>query len=439
MNRHKRCVSKIVSLNTSDVGGGAERIAWDLFKGYERQGIESWLVVGDKKSKDDRVIPLHASPHLDYRPYGMWSRAKWELRKFFCRQFGIEDFEFPWTHQMLSVTGSSPDVIHCHNLHGGYFDLRALIELSRAVPVFVTLHDAWLSSGHCALSLGCSKWQTGCGNCPDLDIPPAILRDGTARNWHRKAEILQQCQLYIAAPSHWLLNRMSESILSPAIAESRIIPHGIDLARFHPVEKSVARARLSNHVPQNGHLVVFAANQLQNNVFKNQRMLLSALRRLATLYTASPVHFVSIGSAGETERLGNVTVHYVPTTEQSELARFFQAADLYVHAAYEETFGLVIAESMACGTPVVATAVGGIPEVLGKEEAGILVEPGDAFAFADAIRLVLQNDEMRVAMGAAAWRDAQRRFCVERMVSDYLAWVDEQMSRKPITKLPNAA
>ena len=69
------------------------------------------------------------------------------IRKLKIRQ-GLEDFEFRVTRRRLNLTPERPDVIHCHNLYEGYFDLRALSALSRHVPVILTLHDEWLLTGH---------------------------------------------------------------------------------------------------------------------------------------------------------------------------------------------------------------------------------------------------------------------------------------------------
>src|SRR5262245_59012697 len=102
---------------------------------------------------------------------------------------GYEDFNFPASWHLLDLPPERPDILHCHNLHGSYFDLRALPWLSQQVPVVLTLHDAWLLSGHCAHSFDCQRWQTGCGQCPDLAIPPAIRRDATAYNWRRKRDV----------------------------------------------------------------------------------------------------------------------------------------------------------------------------------------------------------------------------------------------------------
>ena len=60
---------KVVSVNTTDVGGGAERSAWTIFRGLRETGVESWMLVGEKRSDDPWVLPMHSSPYIDYRQF----------------------------------------------------------------------------------------------------------------------------------------------------------------------------------------------------------------------------------------------------------------------------------------------------------------------------------------------------------------------------------
>src|SRR5205823_11441286 len=146
----------------------------------------------------------------------------------------------PWT----------PDVVHVHNLHGGYFDLRVLPELAGRSRLVATLHDAWLLTGHCAHPLGSDGWLRGCGNCPHLDTYPALLRDGTASNLARKRSIYEQLELTVVTPSRWLMDMVERSVLGPSAVRREVIPNGVDLSVFAPGERAADRA-----VP----LIVFAA------------------------------------------------------------------------------------------------------------------------------------------------------------------------------------
>src|SRR3546814_19635674 len=69
----------------------------------------------------------------------------------------------------------------------------------------LTLHDEWAYTGHCAYTLGCERWRSGCGQCPHLDVYPSIRRDASAANWTAKYDIYSSSRLYVATPSHWLM------------------------------------------------------------------------------------------------------------------------------------------------------------------------------------------------------------------------------------------
>jgi hypothetical protein len=116
---------------------------------------------------------------------------------------------------------SAYDIVHCYNLHGGYFDLRILPALSRRQPVILDLRDAWLLSGHCAHSLGCDRWRSGCGDCPDLGLYPSLPRDGTAFNWRRKQQIFSNSDVFVVTPSQWMLQKVRESMLAPNVRDAR--------------------------------------------------------------------------------------------------------------------------------------------------------------------------------------------------------------------------
>jgi glycosyltransferase involved in cell wall biosynthesis len=82
-------------------------------------------------------------------------------------------------------------------------------------------------------------------------------------------------------------------------------------------------------------------------------------------------------------------VSFIGQSPEDELIRHFQHATVLVHPALYEAFGMTLVEAMACGTPVIATRVGGIPEVLG--DAGVLIRPKDPGAIANAVTGLLGN------------------------------------------------
>lgn len=415
-------------LNTADRGGGAERLAMTVLDGFEALGTETWLAVGAKRTDHPRVVQLDASPFVDYsREQSPRRLAALRLRRRITNSLGLEDFEHPWSRRVLEMAGSPPDLVVCDNLHGGWFDVRALPALSRSRPVVLRLADSWPFTGHCACPLGCGRWETGCGKCPDLEIPPAIERDLTRLNWRRKRRAFSGSRLFLVAPSRWLLERATRSLLAPAIAEARVIPGAVDLDVFNPGGRN-GRG--------DGRRLLYVSHGGADNPFKDFGTIREAVSRLR-----APVELVVVGGAKEaSERLGeNRLIRHLPYVDSpAELASLYRDADVYVHAAPEESFCLTAAEALACGTPVVAAAGGGVREVVDHGRTGLVTAPGDPGALADALARLMDQPELRARMAAAGVAAARQRFDEKRIVADLHAWC-VQIAEREATRQPAAA
>ena len=92
--------------------------------------------------------------------------------------------------------------------------------------------------------------------------------------------------------------------------------------------------------------------------------------------------------------------------EGDHLAAQYQTADIFVHAALEEPYGMVVAEAMQWGLPIIASRTGGIPEVIGGERNALLVPPGDPGALAEALHRLIADPQLRTEMGQRAKRRA---------------------------------
>ncbi len=440
----------ILQVNTTDGRGGAARVAWNLFNAYRRRGYSSWLAVGRKQSNDPQVLPIQND-----LPDSLWSRA-WSktdeaisplvgkvrgvgLARSLLRQIGqpthilnrwqgVEDFDFPGSWKLLEHLPERPDLVHCHNLHGGYFDLRVLSTLSAQVPLILTLHDAWLLSGHCAHSFECDRWMIGCGHCPDLTIYPAIQRDATSYNWERKHEIFRKSRLYIATPSLWLMRKVERSMLMAGVVDLRVIPNGVDLSVFRPADKLEARRMLG--LPLEGKILLSVAPWIRSSSLKDYATMRAVVARLSERFRDEQVLFLALGEHGSPERIGGVELRFIPYQENPEtVARYYQAADVYMHAARAETFPNAIVEALACGTPVVAMSVGGISEQVENGHTGLLVQLGDSAAMASCIERFFRDEELRLKFAINAAEIARRRFDLNVQVEAYLRWYEQIMEK----------
>jgi glycosyltransferase involved in cell wall biosynthesis len=439
---------KILQLSHSERAGGAEKVAYDLFQAYREHGHYSYMAVGHKKTEEEGIfiIPNDAYRHPWTRAMRNYQKAflankqsaaaklsGWlanlgEITRRYERWQGMEDFHYPASRHLVELIQRRPDIIHAHNLHGGYFDLRALPNLSKIAPVILTLHDEWAFTGHCAYTFGCDRLELGCGECPHLETFPAIERDATAYNLKRKHEIYSRSQFYLAAPSSWLLHKAVRSILHPGIIEARLIPNGVDLAVFRPKNKIVARNELGLSLDSN--VVLFVGNRTRSNPFKDYTAMEEAVKRVATQSNGQKITFLCIGEKGEDRHIGSATFRFIEfQIDPVKLASYYQAADVYLHAAKADNAPLVIIEAQACGVPVVATAVGGIPELIENGNTGFLVPQGDSNAMAIRTLEILSNDRLRECMSENAAEMARRCYNLQQQVESYLNWYIEILAR----------
>lgn len=407
---------KILQVSKYDYLGGAARVAWSLFSGYRSRGLSSALAVDVKSVEDPAIIQIDNS--------GLF----WRIARAAELQFGLERMCFPGTSKLLKISNFVPDIFHAHNLHSGYFNLYELPRISARIPTVLTLHDTWLLTGHCAYFIDCNRWKVGCGQCPDLRRYPAVRRDGTALGWKRKRNIFAKSHLYLATPSQWLLNQVEQSILVPAIKKSRVINNGVDLQVYKPGNKEQLRQEFDLHVDDFVILYV-ASSKIKKSVYKDYQTIDLSLDIIADKMPKNKrLVFLGLGEKGDTQVLGNCVKRFIPyQTDPTSVAKYYQVADVYVHAANADTFPNVILESLACGTPVIATDVGGVNEQVIDGYTGFLVPQKDASAISERVlQLIYESDYLyRISENAA--HVAVERYSQDKMIINYLEFYNETL------------
>jgi glycosyltransferase involved in cell wall biosynthesis len=224
------------------------------------------------------------------------------------------------------------------------------------------------------------------------------------------------------------MNRALNSVLRVGVRDWKVIPNGIDLSVFHPGPKSAARQELG--LPPNAWISLFVGFGLRSSRFKDYETIESAITQ-ASVQSGRPHYLVCVGEAGEEQRHDLGVIRFVDyESDRNNLARYYQSADVYLQASHADNFPTTILEAMACGTPVVATRIGGIPEQIEDGATGFLVPAQDPGAMAERI-IQLQHDEPQLkAMGVTASQRVRKQFSLERMVDAYLSWYQEILSNQ---------
>jgi glycosyltransferase involved in cell wall biosynthesis len=187
----------------------------------------------------------------------------------------------------------------------------------------------------------------------------------------------------------------------------RVVPNGIDTAIF----------KNSNHTDKEPNSIVMVGNTEDRK--KGVVFLLKAIQLLKDDVN---VKLSIVDRHGDYTRYAPklVTEHglqdrvaFTGRLSVDELVRRYSVSEIAVTASVYEGFGLPCAEAMSCGTPVIATRAGALPEIIGSDGAGILVPPADPAALAEAIKRLLRDESLRQRMGKAARKRIEESFSWE--------------------------
>lgn len=311
------------------------------------------------------------------------------------------------------------DVIHYHNLHGGFFNYLALPALTAKKPSVWTLRDMWALTGHCAHSFECERWRIGCGKCPHPEIDPPIRRDATHWEWKLKQRVYRRSRMLVTTPSRWLRDLAQQSIL--ACRPIRHVNNAVDTDLFRPQERAALRHALN--WPMDATVLLFAAESLRNP-FKDYQLLLTALAGLTAAHRRNLV-LAALGEGTPPALDGLRVLALGYCSDDQQLARYYAAADFLAYPTKADNQPRVLIEAMACGCPAIATNVGGVPELIGPNETGILVEPGNAEAMRKGIEELLDDPAKRTRMGENGRRIAVERHGLQRHLTEMLSAYEE--------------
>jgi N-acetyl-alpha-D-glucosaminyl L-malate synthase BshA len=217
----------------------------------------------------------------------------------------------------------------------------------------------------------------------------------------------------VTTPSAWLARATHETLGVPDTVEIEIVPNFVDADRFRPAtgERPLPERPVVVHV-SNFRPVKRVADVVE--VFARLRATRPARLRLCgdgPDRAAVEARVAALGAGADVEFLG----------ERVDLPVVLQEADLFLLPSETESFGLAALEAMACGVPVVASAVGGLPEVIPDGEVGALCPLGDLPAMAAAAGRILGDADLHRRLSRAARRLAESRYRIEPAVDRYLA------------------
>lgn len=292
-----------------------------------------------------------------------------------------------------------PDIIHLHNIHQYYLNYSMLMNYLRTYKgkIVWTFHDCWPFTGVCHhyTEEKCDKWQKKCYDCPYIKKKKwkPIVDLSTKQFCMKKNATKQINELYIVTPSEWLADEVKKSFLKNRPVT--VISNGIDTDIFCYRGSSLKE----KYGILEKKVVLGVASHWTENKGLHDFELLSEL--LGDKY-----QIVLIGVDAD-KRTNNKILYLPRTANKEELAQWYSSADVYCNLSTEETFGLVVAEAMACGTPVVVYDSTALPELV-RETNSYICMPHDLTDVVQKIGLICTNG-----------KDTYSKICREKVIRSY--------------------
>lgn len=388
---------KVLSVCTSDAGGGAPRAAYRIHQGVRELGVDSRMFVKNKCTKDANVIALDEFvPHNPLYQAFDWTRNKVKnrIQHFRWNRYPNREDVFMSDLRGTALHGALKkldyDVLHLHWINQRFISLE---NLPKDKPIVWTIHDSWPFCGICHYFFDCDGYQKRCGDCPFLHS--GKQDDLSYKVWKRKAELYKDLDLHIVSPSRWLADCAERSSLFGGFSVE-VIPNCLDVEAFRPLNEKELSPRWQHFQKKKSEkpFVLFGAMNAATDKRKGFANLLSALKLLEQNGHADDFELIVFG-ANESELSINVNipVHFVGyVSNTKELVSLYNLANVMVVPSLMEVFGQTASEALACATPVVAFQCTGIQEVVNHKVDGYLVQPYMSEDLVNGILWCLENN-----------------------------------------------
>lgn len=403
---------KILQINAVYGISSTGRTTRELHEALIAKGHES-IVATSLSNKEDENVFLMGN-NLERKIHGLFSRV-----------FGLQGYySTRATKKLLKwIQTEKPDIVHLRNLHANYINLNLLLEYlsNQKIPTVVTLHDCWFFTGKCThyTTQKCWRWQTECHHCPKLKADHnSWFFDKTKKMWRDKTRAFQSIEnLSVVGVSDWITN---EAKKAPMFKGARLstIYNWIDLSVFYPREEDV-RGKYNINKEKFTLLCISAGWDKTSTKYKDLIELSKKLPDNMQIAILGKIDNI------EVDRSNLIFLGYV--SDINELARIYSSADVYVHLSREDTFGKVIAEAIACGTPAIVYNSTACPELVG-EGCGSIIDDFSVDMIVEQLQYLSKQDKHDIVLKCV--EHVRKNFDKEVLINRYEQLYQDMLSER---------
>jgi glycosyltransferase involved in cell wall biosynthesis len=374
---------KVLHLSQADIRSGAGRAAYRIHDGLRRRGVESELWVNRKESKDWTVL----GPPSDLQKILCMARsfiAAQLIKRVIKRDYNFHSLSLFPSELLSRINSSEVDVVNLHWVQGEMLSISDISRIQK--PVVWTLHDMWAFCGAEHYSED-DRWRDGyrSDNRPKDELGFDLNR----WTWLRKLKHWKR-PVHIVTPSRWLEMCVRESLLMRNWPVS-LLANPINTETWKPVAPFIARKLLGLSI--DAPLLLFGALGQSNDPRKGLDLLLESLGLLRGDLLAKNVELLVFGQSSPQHASDfGLPIRYLGEFhDDMSLRLLYSAADVMVVPSRRDNLPNTAVEAHACGTPVVAFRIGGLPDIVEHKKTGYLADPFDTGELAQGILWTLKK------------------------------------------------
>lgn len=401
---------KICQINCIYGEGSTGKITRDLHLTLLKEGHDAIVITPlANRFTSDKGVFVVSSKLLSY--------CSAILRRGLSMQF---DWAYYQTLHIIKILKhEQPDVVHLHCINGNNINIYLLLRFlaKNRIKTLYTLHAEFPYTGGCGNAVTCERWRKGCGSCPNLKSTQSLWLDGTHRTWKKQGksyQLFDKNLLHFTAVSPWLLRRAQESSLLTGFEKSTVM-NGVDTNVFHYENTGCEwREKLGISNDEKMLLYVTASFRPHKHDLKGGRFVVELAERLSN----RPIKIVVAANYGESDNTHDNIIYIGRTKTQIDLASLYREADLTMITSSNETFGMPVAESLCCGTPVVGFKAGG-PESIALDNYCEFVDYADIDAFQDCVLRWIDKPQDSVKISYLARAKYSKEVMADGYINQY--------------------
>ena len=397
---------KVLQVNCVYRKGSTGKIVYDIHKELKKRGIDSVVCYGRGKNiKEDNV-------------YKTCTELYSKVNQFVAKLTGVMYGGcFLSTRRLISIIKKEkPDVVHLHCINGYFVNIYCLINWLKKenIKTVLTLHAEFMYTANCGYAFECEKWKTGCGNCErNKSEIGSFFFDNTHLSWKKMKKAFDGFEnLSVISVSEWLMNRAKNSPIM-ADLEHQVVLNGVETHVF----KLYEHQKIDTGSAYTDKIVFHATPTFNDdpNYNKGGYYVIELAKEM------KDVQFIVAGEYKDGLIVPSNITLLGKVVNQTELSRCYSTSDITLLTSKRETFSMVTAESLCCGTPVVGFRAGA-PEQISILAYSEFVEYGNLLQLKNALSKALSEDWDKARIS----REAKEKYDKQKMIDRYLMFYESE-------------